>query len=279
MLVLPFTELNMANENDQSDRVTFQIVTRSGDGRVESTESAYKNEKGKNVSHGPSIDYYDNGRKWTEVHYRNGKMHGKFCHWTSDGQPTVRGTYRDGKREGLWTEWHGTGKLRSQCRYSNGNIQGSKVWFGNDGKTVIREDRYDPMSHRLTEQVRWHENGKMAMHGTYKPRPPVDEAPLKKAVSEMKDPDNPTPEEIERLSRLLKQLGEQLVNIKEGACTYWDEEGKVLAKGIWKDDKPWGGICAVRPDSSRSVLPPKYFARFKDGKEIEKLPNLGEVFD
>ena len=45
---------------------------------------------------GPHVQYWGNGKKWTEKHYKNGKQ------------------------EGLWTAWHENGKKKQETHYKNG---------------------------------------------------------------------------------------------------------------------------------------------------------------
>ena len=59
---------------------------------------------------GVRIDYYENGKKSGEGHFKNGKEEGLHTEWYKNGQKSGEGHYKDGKEEGLHTEWYKKGQ-------------------------------------------------------------------------------------------------------------------------------------------------------------------------
>ena len=46
---------------------------------------------------GVRIDYYENGKKSGEGHFKNGKEEGLHTEWYKNGQKELEGQYKDGK--------------------------------------------------------------------------------------------------------------------------------------------------------------------------------------
>ena len=68
---------------------------------------------------GACVDYYENGQKESEVHYKDGKGDGLCENWYEDGQKESEGHFKDGKPDGSWTYWHENGK-RSEMHFKDG---------------------------------------------------------------------------------------------------------------------------------------------------------------
>jgi antitoxin component YwqK of YwqJK toxin-antitoxin module len=64
---------------------------------------------------GPHVEYYDNGQKRCERHYKNGEKEGLETFWYENALKEREYHYKDGKGDGLWTYWHENG----QKRYNN----------------------------------------------------------------------------------------------------------------------------------------------------------------
>jgi antitoxin component YwqK of YwqJK toxin-antitoxin module len=59
---------------------------------------------------------------------------------------------------------------------------------------------------------------------------------------------------------------------RTGTWTYWNQAGKVVAEGEWKEGKPWSGVCGVLLASDAgSAGGIETFGRYEEGKLIEKL--------
>ena len=67
---------------------------------------------------GACVDYYENGQKESEVHYKDGKGDGLCENWYEDGQKESEGHFKDGKPDGSWTYWHENGK-RSEMHFKD----------------------------------------------------------------------------------------------------------------------------------------------------------------
>jgi hypothetical protein len=65
-----------------------------------------------NGRNGKYITYYENGNKWVELFFKNGK------------------------REGTQYSWHKNGNLKSELNYVNGKKQGYQKWWKKDGKML-----------------------------------------------------------------------------------------------------------------------------------------------
>lgn len=131
------------------------------------------------------IDWSDyNGRKRSEIKYKNGKKHGICREWTDDnGGDTYSETiYKNGKLNGKQTSWYppysrvcalrrcimsNDNKQKSQEKYyKNNKLEGISIcWYKNGGKSC--EKIYK--SGRLEGNVKeWYENGQIKKDKNYK---------------------------------------------------------------------------------------------------------------
>jgi len=46
---------------------------------------------------GPYVEYYDNGQKSYESHYKNGEQHGRWTRWHENGQKHWESQYKNGE--------------------------------------------------------------------------------------------------------------------------------------------------------------------------------------
>src|SRR4051812_37719591 len=77
------------------------------EGTLIETKSYYLNASGEKVLHGPDIQFYENGKKFREVNYRDGMHDGLLVEYSPySGDKTREEHFRDGRREGLAVEWH-----------------------------------------------------------------------------------------------------------------------------------------------------------------------------
>ncbi len=77
---------------------------------------------------GEAVWYYEDGQKWTEGTYKDGKLHGLLTVWYENGQKEKEGTYKDGKLHGLLTGWHENGQKSLEGTYKDGELISSKIW-------------------------------------------------------------------------------------------------------------------------------------------------------
>ena len=117
------------------------------------------------VENGLYQKWHDNGQKWEEVTYLDGKRHGLYQSWHDNGQKHVEDTYVVGKLHGLFQGWFSNGQKHVEETYVDGKPHGLfQGWFSNGQKHV--EDTYvDGKLHGLYQE--WHDNGQKWEEVTY----------------------------------------------------------------------------------------------------------------
>lgn len=83
--------------------------------------------------------YYPNGKVEMEGDMENGNRHGQWNYYKNDGFKWMEETYADGRLNGLSRVWYRSGKLNYEGNYLNGKPDGSWVFYRLDGskaKTV-----------------------------------------------------------------------------------------------------------------------------------------------
>ena len=71
-------------------------------------------------------EWHSNGKKWSENHYKNGKLDGLYAMWYPNGQKSEEAHYKNGKPDGLWTRWDQNGRKDSEVQYKDGTIVSRK---------------------------------------------------------------------------------------------------------------------------------------------------------
>ena len=102
------------------------------------------------------VEYYDNGNKKSEIHYKDGEKEGVETYWNEDGNKDMESHYKDGKLDGVCTEWEDGNKLSEQ-HYKNGKLDGVSTWWYEDG-TKNSEAHYKD-GKKDGVWTTWHENG------------------------------------------------------------------------------------------------------------------------
>ena len=92
---------------------------------------------------GVVIKWYQNGDRWLEKNYKDGRQDGKsFVWWDTHGdQRQIRseGNYKNGQREGKHTEWYRNGQKKSEENWKNGLLEHWSEWHENgELKSEIR---------------------------------------------------------------------------------------------------------------------------------------------
>ena len=77
---------------------------------------------------GVAVKKYDNGQKWIEITYKDGKEHGLWTGWHENGQKKMEGTYRDNKLHGLVTGWYEHGPKSGEYTFKDGEVISEKEW-------------------------------------------------------------------------------------------------------------------------------------------------------
>ena len=75
---------------------------------------------------GPYVEYYGNGQKKREAHYKNGKQEGLSTTWYGNGQKEYEFNHKDGKLDGRWLRWRSNGSRLEEGDYKKGKRHG---WF------------------------------------------------------------------------------------------------------------------------------------------------------
>src|SRR5262249_32307079 len=71
---------------------------------------AYQNAAGHEVKHGNYVMWYENGRKYLEATYDQGKLNGKCTIFSEAGEPEIVGMYHHGK------PWNGEFQVGHEIR-------------------------------------------------------------------------------------------------------------------------------------------------------------------
>lgn len=96
--------------------------------------------------HGPDIQWYPNGTRFIERHYRNGQEVGEHKAWFENGSVQFYKKFIDGNADGEFFIWHANGQLAQYILYNKGVELAAKSWTAggrpffnyvwSDGKTI-----------------------------------------------------------------------------------------------------------------------------------------------
>lgn len=67
--------------------------------------------------HGYWVYFYENGNKWSEGTYVNGREDQRRSVWYPNGQLNYEGMFQSGERVGVWRFWDEAGTLLSEIDY------------------------------------------------------------------------------------------------------------------------------------------------------------------
>jgi len=102
-------------------------------------EEYYKND----IRNGPSVKYYQDGKKAETINYNNDIKHGEWMQYYVTGNLCIKGTYRDGKLHGPFQVKYANGKPEYVGQYTNDVRDG--VW------KVYKED--GSIEHEMTYKL------------------------------------------------------------------------------------------------------------------------------
>ena len=98
----------------------------------------------------------DNNKKKVYVgNLRNGIKSGKWTTWYYNGRKGSEIIYKDGKWDGLWTQWYETGQKKGELIYKDGKKGLRTGWYKNVQKE--REVHYKDGDYDVIR--RWNEDG------------------------------------------------------------------------------------------------------------------------
>ena len=66
--------------------------------------------------------WYDNGQKWLEENYKDGKEDGLTTEWYENGKKRSEVNYKDGKKDGLQTNWYENGQKSREVKFKDDNL-------------------------------------------------------------------------------------------------------------------------------------------------------------
>ena len=90
--------------------------------------------EGKDLQHGPSKTWFENGVVQQDGYYQNDKKCGTFTYRYENGQVAVTGEYKDDVPTDVWVWWHENGQKAAVGKYDAGALVGEWHWWNEDGK-------------------------------------------------------------------------------------------------------------------------------------------------
>ena len=108
------------------------------------------------IKSGKWTTWYYNGRKGSEVTYKDGEKDGLWTDWYENGQKWGEGTYKDGKEDGLFTEWYENGQKKEEGTFKDGKLEGFVTGWYENGQ---RMGEYTYKDGKLISKKEWNEDG------------------------------------------------------------------------------------------------------------------------
>ncbi len=107
---------------------------------------------------GTWTEYFEDGKRKTELNYLNGKFNGLQSYWSSNGNKIQEKNYIDGKQQGLWTLYYQeTGIKKEETNYIDGVQEGLWTEWYEDGQK--RRERNFKNGERDSTWTTWYKNG------------------------------------------------------------------------------------------------------------------------
>lgn len=104
-------------------------IERFPGGTPRAEYSFYRADNGTEVWHGKRTEWNQDGRKFSEGVYVDGKAEGRRTYWHENGRKSAEGNYRDNKPEGIWSKWYPDGQLQEKCAYEDGLKHGTCMYW------------------------------------------------------------------------------------------------------------------------------------------------------
>ncbi|MFT4660789.1 MAG: antitoxin component YwqK of YwqJK toxin-antitoxin module [Patiriisocius sp.] len=114
-------------------------------------------------------DFYDNGNKWSEGHYKEFLKHGewKYYHYPG-GQLASSGPYEYNKKHGDWKYLDVEGHVVKTCEFNEGKLKGEVLYY-NQHKEVVYKELYKRGEKKGTEIILEEEYAKIDSESTIFP--------------------------------------------------------------------------------------------------------------
>ena len=107
---------------------------------------------------GMVMDYHEDGSKYLEWPFVNGKRHGMHIWYGDDGQISTEAPYVNGKEHGMKIHYYKDGSKSSETLYVDGNANGTGIKYRQDGSKE-RETVYVNVKHKKQSEVWYREDG------------------------------------------------------------------------------------------------------------------------
>ncbi len=172
------------------------------------------------ILEGKSIVWYENGQIESEINYKDGKKDGKFTSWYESGNIRTEATYKDGKKDGKWTWWYKSGQKQSERNYKDGELVSETKYTYCAYVTCPIESEINYKDGKKDGKfTAWHENGQIEAEGNYKD------------------------------------------GKEHGKFTWWYENGQIEVEGNYKDGKEHGKFTWWYENGQKRTE-----GNYKDGK-------------
>lgn len=199
------------------------------------------------LMHGYDTHYYNTGRKHIKLTYRHGRKDGKGMAWYANGQAKESGYYKANEKHAEWQEWAEDSTLTREITFEDGKRHGPYRHYWPTGK--IRYEGSYSKGDRHGIFTRWFEGSN------------------KESVVSYKD------NEEEGVAKYFYDNGRQraeytfIDGLLEGESRTWSKEAKLLAIGIYRQDKPWSGtIWEAGPSESTYLI-----TRYDSGEAVDSI--------
>ena len=106
--------------------IGYWIVDYYISGKKQMEGLSITNEPNKEMYNGLVKYFHENGKKFQDVNYVDGKPDGKFSEFYDTGEVKRTGKYENGLREGSWKVYLKNGKIQEKGKYTNGEKIG--IW-------------------------------------------------------------------------------------------------------------------------------------------------------
>ena len=73
--------------------------------------------QGKDLHHGPSKMWFENGKLQVDGYYQHDKRSGTFTYWYENGQIAATGEFADDMPNDVWVWWHENGQKAAVGKY------------------------------------------------------------------------------------------------------------------------------------------------------------------
>lgn len=79
------------------------------------------------------IEYWRNGIKKSEIHFRNDRYEGKASYWYEDGKLQLECFYKNNLLDSIMTRWYNTGIKQEEAHYKNNKLDGTTITWDKKG--------------------------------------------------------------------------------------------------------------------------------------------------